>query len=361
MLHLDNPPWTLPLRLLWCLGLCGSLLGLLACTLPPASRHLVSPPAAGAPFVAEVLERIAFGSCNREWAGQPLWTSILATQPQLWIWMGDNIYADTEDMLTMRQKYAQQLADKGYRQLRAHVPVIGTWDDHDYGANDSGKDYPKKDESQQLLLDFLGVATTDPRRQRAGVYGASTYGPVGQQIKILLLDVRYHRDAPRTNGDMLGEAQWRWLQDELRTSTAQLHVIVSSTQVIPEEHRGEKWADYPQARQRLLRLIGETGAPGVIFLSGDRHHAEISRLEASPAGYPLYEITSSGLTHTRRTRTPPVNRHRLGPWWPERNFGLLVMQWHDDPVLSLQIRDRHSHVRVEQRLPLRQLQRAQAS
>src|SRR6266851_3009956 len=84
---------------------------------------------------AQVLERIAFGSCNRESLPQPLWSPILETRPDLWIWLGDNIYADTEDMEVMRQKYARQLANEGYRQLRASVPVIGIWDDHDYGAN----------------------------------------------------------------------------------------------------------------------------------------------------------------------------------------------------------------------------------
>ena len=306
---------------------------------------------------AQVLERIAFGSCNREGLSQPLWDPILDTHPDLWMWLGDNIYGDTEDMEVMRQKYAQQLANDGYRRLRDSVPVIGIWDDHDYGANNAGKKYPRRVESQQLFLDFLGVPSTDLRRTRQGVYTSYIYGPIGKQVKVLLLDTRFHRDAPGATGDMLGAEQWRWLEAELRSSIAQIHLIVSSIQVLSEEHKYEKWADLPQSRRRLLRLIGETGVPGVILLSGDRHFAEISRIEEPSVGYPLYEITSSGLTHSWRQPPPEPNRHRVGERWTELNFGLVVVEWSASPVIALQVRDRNNVVRLEQRLGLHQLQR----
>jgi alkaline phosphatase D len=306
---------------------------------------------------AQVLERIAFGSCNREGLPQPLWSPILATHPDLWIWLGDNISADTEDMEVMRQKYARQLANAGYKQLQASVPVIGIWDDHDYGANNAGKEYPKKVESQQLLLDFLDVPVTDPRRTRQGVYTSYTYGPIGQQAKVVLLDTRYHRDAPHPTGDILGAAQWQWLETELRNSTAQIHLLVSGIQILPEEHKYEKWANFPQSRRRLLRLIGETGVPGVILLSGDRHLAEISRFDEPGVGYPLYEMTSSGLTHSSRLVRPEPNRYRIGEQWRGLNFGLMVIEWSTNPMIALQIHDRDNLVRLEQRLELRQLQR----
>jgi alkaline phosphatase D len=306
----------------------------------------------------QVLARIAFGSCNREGLPQPLWDPILETHPDLWIWLGDNIYADTEDMEVMRQQYAQQLANDGYRRLRDSVPVIGTWDDHDYGANNAGKKYPRKVESQQLFLDFLGVPATALRRTRQGVYTSYIYGPIGKQVKVLLLDTRFHRDAPGSTRDVLGAEQWRWLEAELRGSTAQLHLMVSSIQVLSEEHKYEKWADFPQARRRLLRLISETGIPGVILLSGDRHFAEISRMEEPSVGYPLYDITSSGLTHSWRHPPPEPNRHRVGERWTELNFGLVVVEWSASPVITLQVRDRDNIVRLEQRLELHQWQRS---
>ena len=107
----------------------------------------------------------------------------------------------------------------------------------------------------------------------------------------------------------------------------------------------------------ILSLIGETGVPGVILLSGDRHLAEISRLDEPEVGYPLYEMTSSGLTHSWRKAPPEPNRYRVGERWTGLNFGLVVIAWSANPVIALQIHDRENLVRLEQRLELRQLQR----
>ena len=120
------------------------------------------------------LTRIAFGSCNDQTAPQPLWGPIRATNPDLWVWMGDNIYGDTSRMAALDSMYARQKRHPGYRALRESTRVIGTWDDHDYGANDAGRSYPKRDSSQMKLLDFLGVPKDDPRRDREGVYSAHT-------------------------------------------------------------------------------------------------------------------------------------------------------------------------------------------
>jgi alkaline phosphatase D len=144
---------------------------------------------------------------------------------------------------------------------------------------------------------------------------------------------------------------------ELRNSTAQIHLLVSGIQILPEEHKYEKWANFPQSRRRLLHLIGETGEPGVILLSGDRHLAEISRLDEPDVGYPLYEMTSSGLTYSSRLVRPEPNRSRVGEQWRGLNFGLVVIEWSANPMIALQIHDRNNLVCLEQRFELRQLQR----
>lgn len=294
------------------------------------------------------LERIAFGSCSDEDVEQPLWAPILHSDPQLWVWLGDNIYADTEDMELMWAKYEMQLADAGYSALRARIPVIGTWDDHDYGANNAGREYPRRAESQQLLLDFLGVPANSPRRRREGVYSSETYGPEGKRVKVILLDVRYHRDQRGSNGEMLGEEQWRWLEHELRGSDAAVHLIGSGIQVLPVDHPYEKWENFPAERERLLTLIAETGAPGVILLSGDRHIAEIMRIEDARIGYPVYEVTASGMTHSWES-ADEENRYRLGELMTELNFGMVEIDWDAAPaVLRLQIRDRDDRVRLEE-------------
>ncbi len=343
------------LRILLVLSLTG-LAGCRGGDAPPSSEEVDGP-----------LTRIAFGSCNRQARPQPLWNPIRATEPDLWVWLGDNIYADTEDMATMELMYARQRRRSGYRALRRDTRVIGTWDDHDYGANDAGRTYPRRESSQQLLLDFLGVPDDSPRRQRRGVYSAHTFGPPGQRVKVLLLDTRYHRDPltpdttseqrylPNETGDILGEEQWAWLEQELRTSDAQIHLIGTSIQAIPAEHAWEKWANFPQARDRLFEVIRRSGAPGVLLLSGDRHHAELSRLEGR-VGYPLYELTASGLTHHAPPHEEP-NRHRLGSIVTALNFGLLTVDWDADPVrIRLEVRGRDNDRHFGRTLSLASLQ-----
>ena len=301
-----------------------------------------------------VLQRIAFGSCNRQDLPQPLWAPIAADDPDLWIWLGDNIYGDTDDMSVLAAKYTQQRANAGYRDLLARVPVIGTWDDHDYGRNNAGREYPYRAASQQVFLDFLDVPQASPRRTREGVYASHTYGPAGQRVKVILLDVRYHREYPGATADVLGEAQWAWLEAELRNSDAQVNLVASGIQFVPEEHRFEKWANFPQARARLFSLIRDSGAPGVVLLSGDRHFAEISRIDGA-AAYPLYEVTSSGLTHSW-TDVVEANRFRVGELYPHLHYGMMEIEWAPAPRLRLQIRDRDGVVRREQVVALSDLQ-----
>lgn len=300
------------------------------------------PVSAAALDTTQTLTTIAFGSCNNQREPQPLWPAILENDPDLWIWLGDNIYGDTHDMQAMQAMYAQQQADTGYQQLVQRVPVIGIWDDHDYGINDGGKNFSKKQESRDLMLDFLHVAEDSPVRNREGGYQAYTFGPDGQQVKIILLDTRYFRDTlkvvneagkrygPSPQGDMLGEAQWQWLASQLNNSQAQVNIIGSSVQVLPEDHGYEKWANFPQARQRLLDLVAASGARSVVFLSGDRHIAEISRVTLEGVPYPVYDITSSGLTHVWKGADEP-NRHRVGALVSSLNFGTISIDWNQQP------------------------------
>lgn len=300
--------------------------------------------------------RIAFGSCNRSDLPQPLWTPIVAHAPDLWIWTGDIVYGDTLDMNLLAAKYAQQLNNPGYADLRAITEVTGTWDDHDFGANDAGAEYPMKAASQQLLLDFLGVADDDPRRQREGVYSSYSLGDAPRDVKVILLDVRYHREQPGPLGDMLGEAQWRWLKQELANSEAALTLIVSGTQILPADHRWERWDAFPAARQRLLDLVKDSGKPGVMFLSGDRHFAELSRLEGRGT-YPLYEVTASGLTHSWEEMPDEANSLRIGDSYNGLNFGLIEILWDavPEPLLRLQVRDAGDRPRISIEFPLSQL------
>jgi alkaline phosphatase D len=169
-----------------------------------------------------------------------------------------------------------------------------------------------------------------------------------------LLDARYHRSDPGPDGDVLGEEQWAWLEAELTGSEAQLHVIGGGFQFLPTDHPYEKWANFGQARARLFDVINRSGAPGVILLSGDRHISEIMKVEDAALPYLLYEVTSSGMTHSWSDNPGEANRYRLGELYTELGFGTLDIDWEGGQV-SLQLRDPSGAVAVEQVVRLEEL------
>ncbi len=281
------------------------------------------------------IDKIAFGSCNNQRKEPTMWRPILQNQPDMWIWLGDIIYADTEDMSKKKAAYDKVKNHPGYKKLSSTAIIHGVWDDHDYAKNDCGKEYGPKNESQQLLLDFLDVNKADPVWDRAGVYNSYCYNEGDKEIKIILLDNRYFRDEliktgrqcfPNPDGDVLGEAQWAWLEKELSESTATVNIIGSGFQVLPKEHQFEKWANFPKARARLLRLLNEYSLPNVFLISGDRHVAECSKINMKN-GSTIHEITSSGLTHTWPDLHDEPNQYRFGKFINKKNFAVMEFDW----------------------------------
>ncbi len=259
---------------------------------------------------------IAFGSCSDENRPQELWPEIVKQKPILWIWGGDNIYADSGDTLNLKARYTKQKSDPGYQQLLKTCPITGTWDDHDYGMNDGGKNWPHKDDCKLMELRFLDFRKDNPVWSHPGIYNSMMLHEGKEEIKIINLDTRYFRDTvykvfykpegtekkeykyePNLTGDVLGEAQWKWLESELKNSKASLNIINSSIQFLAEEHRFEKWANFPAARKRMLDLLAKL-KKNVIIISGDRHISEFSKINLPELDFPLYDFTSSGLTHS---------------------------------------------------------------
>jgi alkaline phosphatase D len=305
-------------------------------------------------------DRMAFGSCNRQDAPQPLWKPILADRPDLWIWMGDNIYGDSPVMDTLRAKYARQNANPDYQRLKASTPIIGVWDDHDYGINDGDKRFAQKKESRDLMFDFLGMPADAQERNREGGYAAHTYGTGDQQVKVILLDGRYFRDTlsridrqyqVNLTGQMLGDAQWKWLEKELNTSTARVNFIISGVQFLPTEHVYEKWANFPKEREKLLDLIARSGAQNPILMSGDRHIAEIMKLEDSRFPKGLYEVTASGLTHTWSGIAEEKNSFRVSELVAKLNYGLASFDWAKNELL-IEIKGENGSVYAKQMIQL---------
>lgn len=283
--------------------------------------------------------RIAFGSCSRQQSENQMWQEVIQYKPDVWVWLGDNIYGDTHNMDSLGAMYKRQKSRAGYQALLKTVPAVyGTWDDHDYGVNDGGRYFPKRRESQQKLLDFLDVPAGAEVRKRDGVYQSYQIGNKEVSIKLILLDTRFFRDTLRKSkvktrrydinpdGDVLGEAQWQWLERELTDSKAQIHLIASSIQFIAEEQGFEKWANFPAARKRMIELLSRVRPKGVIFLSGDRHIAEFSAMNVPGLKQPIYDFTSSGLTHTWTTAMDEPNSHRVGKLIMDRNFGVLEVR-----------------------------------
>ena len=300
------------------------------------------------------LEVIAFGSCNRASLPQPLWPVIAGNQPDLWIWCGDNIYGDSKKVEIIEAKYQQQLKQPNYAAFRQQFPIIGIWDDHDYGRKNADASYPLKTVTQTLALDFMEVPASDPRRKRDGIYGAYDFGPEGRRVKVVLLDNRYFRSPVNARRpQLLGLEQKAWLVKTLLESKAQIHILVSGTQVIAQEHSYEKWSDYPAERAWLLDFVKEAAIPGVIFISGDRHFHEISVLLDSDSPYPLVDVTSSGLTHSWKNFAGEPNRHRMGEVFTGLGFGLLKIDWQRKSVtLTAEIRDRSNQVMNDYRIEL---------
>lgn len=297
------------------------------------------------------LTKIAFGSCSKQdMPEMQMWDEINAENADLWVWLGDIIYGDSDHLDTLEAKYARQKAHPGYQELIAKTPVIGVWDDHDYGVNDGDRTFPRKKASKDLMFDFLDYPEDHPDRLHNGAYQSYTYGPKGQQIRIILLDTRYFRDPlgranndagqryyKDPNGQLLGEEQWKWLEGQLKNSPAQVNIVVSSIQIISSQHPYEKWSNFPLERERFFRLLSDTQPKGLVLISGDRHIGEVSMILLEEE-YEVYEMTTSGLSHTWDKAYEEENSHRLERTI-NRNYGLVEVDWAEElPHVSVHVK-----------------------
>ncbi len=336
------------------------------------------------PALGRTLKRIAFGSCAEVDKPQPVWDPVLARKNDLFIFLGDNIYGDTHDMSVLSAKYAKFAAIPGVARLRATTPVVAMWDDHDFGENDAGGDYPMKERSREVFLDFWQEPANSPRRDRDGVYASYVFGPPGQRVQVILPDLRYNRTAltprepvgtdyetwakarvasgqplpgpyvrnPDPNATMLGERQWQWLERQLAVP-AELRLFGSSVQVLADFTGWESWANFAHDQQRLFDLIRRKRANGVVFLSGDIHYAELSRLDVN-VPYTLWDLTSSGLTEEWRVPTP--NANRASEVVSDANFGFVDVDWQGAATkLTLGIVDTAGRTRMTRDIELASL------
>tara|TARA_R110002050_G_scaffold115049_5_gene231012 strand:- start:14 stop:1066 length:1053 start_codon:yes stop_codon:yes gene_type:complete len=307
------------------------------------------------------VQKILFGSCSHQDKSMPIFEAINAENADLFIFLGDNIYGDTENMADLANKYKRLGNNTGIKTLRENTETIAIWDDHDYGENDAGAQYPEKEASRKLMLDFWQEPKNSMRYSRdSGIYTAYMYGEGAQKVHVILPDLRWNRDtlnhvskqayildrkpnnmgpySPSTakNASMLGEKQWLWLEEELKKPSA-IKIIGSSLQLLPEFTGWESWANFPEDRKKLFALIKKHKVNGVLIISGDTHWGEVSKVSLA-ADYPLWEVTSSGLTEEWKHVSP--NKHRVGSYTSDVNYGEILIDWNDsDPKISLKIKD----------------------
>lgn len=343
------------------------------------------------------ISTLAFGSCHnnkkvlRSYGGnKSIWNSISVFNPEAFIWTGDSVYAPEKggvaSVLTLSKEYERTLTNDtvGYGEFINTVPLgaLGTWDDHDFGANDAGIELKDKEQRQDAFLNFLG--RPQKLKRLDGVYSSVTIGSPPNQVLVIILDTRTNRDRhcipsiaslPLGNvggtiaaliscmtrwftvsfqlnkyisscreRHMLSSRQWQWLEEVIASSTAQAHVLVSSVQFLTTNPAPESWGHFDQERTRLMNLLREL--PGLIILSGDVHFAELStthpewysvgseKRRDSGNKIDIMEVTSSGLTHSVKDlgslaewQLKAFGAHRFGQLYLGRNFGTVHYDW----------------------------------
>lgn len=280
-------------------------------------------------------QTIAFGSCHK--VNDPnsdiILTSIANENPDAFIWLGDMVYGKDGDPDHLSKQFKILKSKSSYQNLLNNTVVYGTWDDHDYGLNNAGREYRFKDRSRVDLFTFLNIPDNSPAYKRSGAY--QSYD-LSANIKLILLDNRYFKSEyaskpynapypPDYKGTLLGEQQWVWLENILKNSSANVHIIASGIQFLSPNHRFEKWLNYPNEFKRFVGLLQTYSVKNPIVISGDRHMSELSKKDI---GYTnLYDITSSGMTEALSKNLFESNPYRLGKAIGVNNYALLSIDW----------------------------------
>ncbi|BDD11459.1 alkaline phosphatase (plasmid) [Fulvitalea axinellae] len=221
---------------------------------------------------------VAFGSCARyqENSRQLVWNEIRKTNPDFFIWMGDNIYGDALDPDILAEEYQRQREVLTLRPFLRNVSQLAIWDDHDYGLNNHDRTHPgKKEAREQFGLYWANPKEADPTGQ--GIYFKQKYA----NLDFFFLDTRYFRDPNKAldNGKktMLGKRQLKWLQSELLKSDTPFKVLVSGSAWSQAKGMGgDSWASYQKERNAIFNFIRDNNIEGVVMLSGDTHVAELN-------------------------------------------------------------------------------------
>lgn len=306
------------------------------------------------------LSRIAFGSCLKKPSGAEILEKIVAYKPDLFVWLGDNIYVDTMyKKERFDELYGQLGKNPRFQKLQKTCPQLAIWDDHDYGNNNFDKSYPLKNESKAAFGKFWKVPKDSAFWDREGIYRAVEFGKPGRRVQMIMLDGRWFLDKKneQAKDSYLGKEQWAWLEEVLKRP-AEIRVICSGVQVIKVNtvsKMWEMWGHHPSEKQRLFDLIESTKANGVLFLSGDMHFGEL--YQTTETSYPLYDLTSSGLDqkYSRIGRIKPNSKKIGKSLIKSLNFGGIIIDWKKS-LLHLELLNGEGELHLRHSVPFAELQ-----
>ena len=270
----------------------------------------------------------------------PIFNAIKKDSLDLFFMIGDNVYGDTEREDLYELKLAYEKQKNNFNRMKLNFSIEAIWDDHDYGRNDGGRDYPYKQSSKELFLKFWDIPKNDKRRTRPGLYYELVLQIGQEKLQILFLDTRTFRDslvpsdklgapgkerylsADDTSLTMLGKTQWDWVSRKMNQS-ADHRIIVSSIQFLPIGHGWETWNNLPNERKRMIDIIERSNSKHIIFISGDRHRGGLYELQTD-RGKTISEMTSSSLnaSYPNLEEAGPL---RIGNTFVEENYGVITI------------------------------------
>ena len=269
--------------------------------------------------------KIGLGSCLDQDYPQPIWQSIKDEDLNYFIFLGDNVYGDTPSGSLRKMKSAYDKQKKVLPDFLDDISIFSIWDDHDFGINDGGADYRFKRQAQELYIDFWEIPKEDDRSNRDGIYFSKDEIFFDKKFKFIFLDTRFFRSKLKgkksnyienidPNATILGDAQWMWLENELKNDFDFLFIF-SSIQIIATDHRFEKWSNFPNERVKLFELL-EKFNDKTIFFSGDRHRAGIYKKNG------IIEVTSSSMNKPG-SFSNETDSYLLGKTYPQENYSVL--------------------------------------
>lgn len=218
------------------------------------------------------------------------------------LWLGDNWYTRDVDYSDEWGLWNRASHDRSIPVLQDFLKTtshFAIWDDHDFGPNDMGKNYILKNTSRDVFKNYWLNTTYGFNGQ--GIYSMMSYS----DVDVFMMDDRWWRSAdnmldsvnrkPNPDKKMWGKEQMEWLKNSLLYSKASFKIIATGSQVLNPVSPFDKLANCPVEYNELMDFLNVNKINGVLFLSGDRHHTEVIKVNREGT-YPLYDITVSPLT-----------------------------------------------------------------